>query len=250
VTTALGLRFGVPFTEVDTVYFGGGIERTTIKPGTNIPAAYLAYANQFGYTSNSIPLTLGWSRDDRDSALVPNSGRYQRLANPSGAWPATPATCGPSYQYQQYIPLNKQFTWLSTATWAGARAWAGGRSRCSRTSIPVAWVPCVVSSRAAWAQIDDRIGIGGNRKINLNFEMLTPFPGAGNDRTLRMFGFFDAGNVYGESEKLDLATARFGGDRPQLDFAHWAAAPGHAKPVRKFAGDKIQKLQFQIGTSF
>jgi hypothetical protein len=27
-----------------------------------------------------------------------------------------------NYQYQQYIPLNKKFTWPSTANWAGARA--------------------------------------------------------------------------------------------------------------------------------
>jgi outer membrane protein insertion porin family len=28
----------VPFSEVDTVFFGAGLERFEIKPGTNIPA--------------------------------------------------------------------------------------------------------------------------------------------------------------------------------------------------------------------
>ena len=32
-----------------TLQFGGGLERTTIKQGTNIPAAYLDYARRFGY---------------------------------------------------------------------------------------------------------------------------------------------------------------------------------------------------------
>jgi outer membrane protein insertion porin family len=59
-TTGTSLRFGVPFTETDTVYFGGGYERLTIEPGINpLPVTYQAYANQFGYTSTAIPLTVG-----------------------------------------------------------------------------------------------------------------------------------------------------------------------------------------------
>jgi hypothetical protein len=43
----------------------------------------------------------------------------------------------------------------------------------------------------------------------LNAEVITPFPGAGNDRTLRMFGFFDVGNVFGETEPLDPWSTSF-----------------------------------------
>src|SRR6478735_7897479 len=79
-TAGAGLRFGIPFSELDTVFFGGSVERTEIRPGTNIPAAYLAYAEEFGYASYSLPLTIGWARDDRNSTLAPTNGRYQRLA--------------------------------------------------------------------------------------------------------------------------------------------------------------------------
>ncbi|MDP2768869.1 MAG: outer membrane protein assembly factor BamA, partial [Giesbergeria sp.] len=41
ITTGAGIRFGVPFSETDTVFFGGALEQTRIKAGTNIPAAYL-----------------------------------------------------------------------------------------------------------------------------------------------------------------------------------------------------------------
>ena len=39
--------------------------------------------------------------------------------------------------------------------------------------------------------------MGGTKKAVFNAELSTPFPGAGNDRTLRLFGFFDVGNVFG-----------------------------------------------------
>ena len=93
--------------------------------------------------------------------------------------------------------------------------------------------------------------IGGPRKAVLNAEVIAPFPGAGNDRTLRMFGFVDVGNVFGEAEKID-----FGQLRASAGVGvSWISPLGPlrlaiAQPVRKFPGDRIQRLQFQIGSSF
>ena len=91
----------------------------------------------------------------------------------------------------------------------------------------------------------------GDRREVFNAELLAPFPGAGNDRTLRVFGFLDVGNVYGEAEKVDFANMR-----ASVGVGlSWLSPVGplriaFANPVRKFSGDKIQKVQFQIGTSF
>ena len=56
-----------------------------------------------------LPLTIGWSRDNRDSAIAPNSGRFQRLAGEVGVAGDARYLRG-NYQFQQYVPLNKQFT--------------------------------------------------------------------------------------------------------------------------------------------
>ncbi len=87
--------------------------------------------------------------------------------------------------------------------------------------------------------------------MTLNAEVIAPFPGAGNDRTLRVFTFVDVGNVYGENQKVTFSDMRASAG---LGLS-WISPLGplrlaFAQPVRKFAGDKIQKLQFQIGTSF
>jgi len=52
---------------------------------------------------------LGWSRDDRDSALAPNSGRYQRFNSELGMIGDARYTRN-NYQYQQYVPITKKFT--------------------------------------------------------------------------------------------------------------------------------------------
>lgn len=251
VTTGASARFGVPFSETDVVYFGAGVEQTTIKPGTNIPASYLSYANQFGFTSRSLPLTIGWSRDDRDSALVPSKGRFQRANADFGVAGDVKYVRG-NYQVQQYIPLNKQFT----VALNGELGWGKGLSG---RPFPIfknfysGGLGSVRGFEQGTLGPRDITGsfIGGSKKVTLNAEVLAPFPGAGNDRTLRLFGFVDAGNAFGDDDPV-----RFGDLRASVGVGlSWISPVGPlrlaiANAVRKQPGDRIQKLQFQIGTSF
>ncbi|MDR6216000.1 outer membrane protein assembly factor BamA [Paracidovorax wautersii] len=250
-TLGSSVRFGIPFSETDTVFFGGGVEQTEIQSGTNIPAAYLAYQDRYGSTSLAVPLTIGWSRDDRDSALAPNSGRYQRLNSELSVAGDARYVRG-NYQYQHYVPLNKQFT----VAFNGELGWGKGMNG---RPFPVfknyysGGLGSVRGFEQGTLGPRDVTGasLGGSKKVTLNAELVAPFPGAGNDRTLRVFTFLDAGNVYGDGEKVEFSEMRAS---TGLGLS-WISPLGplriaYAQPVRKFAGDKIQKLQFQIGTSF
>jgi len=251
VTSGAGLRFGIPFSELDTVFFGAGFERTEIIPGTNIPAAYLAYAEQFGKTSNTLPLTLGWSRDDRDSTLVPTSGRFQRFG---GEWGVAGEVryLRTNYQYQQYFTLSKLYTFAFN----GELGWGEGLQGQPYPVFKNFYSGGLGSVRGfEQGTLGPRdvtgASIGGPKKVTLNFEALTPFPGAGNDRTLRAFGFFDVGNVFGENERITWSEMRASAGVG----LSWLSPVGplriaFAQPVRKQPGDRIQKFQFQIGTSF
>ncbi|MBS0293960.1 MAG: outer membrane protein assembly factor BamA [Proteobacteria bacterium] len=251
VTAGTSVRFGVPFSETDTVFFGGGVERTNIKIGTNIPAAYLLYIQNFGDTSWGLPLTIGWSRDDRDSALAPNSGRYQRL-NTEWSVAGDSRYVRANYQYQQYIPLNKQYT-LAFNGELGLGKGMNGRAFPVFKNFYSGGLGSVRGFDQGTLGPRDVTGssLGGPKKITLNAEFIAPVPGAGNDRTLRWFAFVDAGNVFGEDEKWQLSELRASAG---LGLS-WISPLGplrlaYAQPVRSFAGDRIQKLQFQIGTSF
>jgi outer membrane protein insertion porin family len=95
------------------------------------------------------------------------------------------------------------------------------------------------------------LSLGGAKKINFNFEALAPFPGAGNDKTLRLYSFLDMGNVYSADQVITPSDFR---SAIGLGIS-WVSPLGplrlaFAKPVRSFDGDRIQSIQFQIGTSF
>jgi outer membrane protein insertion porin family len=251
ITTGLSLRFGIPFTELDRVYLGISAEQIQIESGSNIPASYLAYADTFGYKSRSYPLTLGWSRDDRDSVIVPSRGQYQRL-NSDYAKTGDAQYTRTSYQFQQYIPINKQYTFALNTEFGWGRG-LGGRP------FPVFkdFYSGGLGSVRGFAQSSlgprDVTGayIGGPKKITLNAEINTPFPGAGNDKTLRLYGFYDAGNVFGENESYDFTKLRTSAGIG----VSWISPLGPlriavARPIRAFSGDRIERVQFQFGTAF
>ena len=254
-TTGGSVRLGVPFTELDTVFFGAGYERLSVKPGVNpLPITYLKYTNQFGLTSSSVPLTIGWSRDSRDSALVPTEGRFQRGFGEWGVAGDARFIRG-TYQAQQYIPINKQFTVALNGELGWGRG-LGGRpfpvfknSSSGGLGSVRGFAQGSLGPRDGIAPSD--IAVGGPKKITLNSELIAPFPGTGNDRTLRLFGFVDVGNVFGETDRY-----RFNDLRASYGVGFsWISPVGPlrfalANPIRKKVGDRIERFQFQIGTSF
>lgn len=251
VTHGASVRFGVPFSEVDTVFFGLGYERTTISASAGLPNSYFLFRNQFGAASTSIPLTVGWQRDSRDSILAPTAGKYQRVnveLSPAGDAQFARA----NLQWQQYIPLGAKFSLGLNAElgWGGGLGgkpypifknfYAGGLGSI-RVFEPGSLGPVDVTGSYT----------GGNRRVNANAELYIPVPGAGNDKTFRLFGFVDAGNVWGSHEKMSYDTVRASAG---LGLS-WISPMGPLKlsyglPIRKKPTDRIEKFQFQIGTAF
>lgn len=253
-TTGGSIRFGVPFNEYDTVFFGLGIDQTTIVPGSLLPVVYQDFANKFGFTSNAVPLTVGWGRDTRDSALVPTIGKVIKT---SAEW----SIAGDlryvrgTATYQQYTPVTNKITAalnaelsLGSATgdsfypifknfYSGGLGTVRGFEQGSLTTG---------TQRALGLT-----ATGGTKKVNFNAELLSPLPGGGKDRTLRVYAFADAGGLYGADEPLALQDMR----TSYGVGISWISPVGplrlaFAKPIKQFEGDRIQSLQFQIGSSF
>ena len=251
VTPGFSVRFGVPFSEYDTVFFGIGAERTEIKGATSLPNSYFLYREQFGETSGSIPLTIGWSRDNRDSALVPTAGRYTRF-NLDYAPLGDAKYLRVNAQAQQYFPISRAFTYGVNAEIGYGRG-LNGRPYPIFKNFNGGGLGTVRGFDQGSLGPVDVTGafIGGNKRFNLNNELYLPVPGANADRTLRIFVYADAGNVWGENEKITFGTLRASAGLG----VSWISPVGPLKlsygtPIRKKPEDRIQRLQFQIGTAF
>lgn len=259
-TTSASVRFGVPFTDMDTVYFGIGVDRTTINPGLNMPLAYQDFVTQFGSTTNAVPLSVGWARDTRDSALVPSVGKFMRTTAEWSVAGELRYVRGTA-QYQQFFPLSKKVTAalngeISLGAGTDGRGYplfknyySGGLGSVrgfEQGSLTTGSQRLALSSATTLSS-----ATGGAKKIHFNAEVLSPLPGGGTDRTLRMYGFLDAGGVFDSDESLQLGDLR---SSYGIGIS-WISPVGplrlaFAKPIRQFDGDRIQSMQFQIGTTF
>lgn len=252
VNSGAGVRFGLPVTEFDRVFVGVNLEQTEVNQGTTIRLPDVFEPG----TKTALPLTLGWARDRRDSALVPTSGNLQRIFSDwSVAGDSRYARV--SYQLQQYLPINKKFS-LAFNSDLGFGTGLNGQPYPVFKNYYVGGLGSVrgyQQSSVGGVSSSQTGGLpfyfGGAKKVVFNLEAIGPFPGAGNDKTLRAFGFLDAGYAYKDDESVDLSLLR----KSYGVGLSWISPMGplrftYGVPISPRPGDRIQKFQFQIGTSF
>jgi outer membrane protein insertion porin family len=250
-TPGASVRFGVPVTDFDTVFVGIGAESTRIGTSTGIPNSYYLYRETYGANSLTLPLTLGWARDARDSALAPTAGRYQRV-NFEWGFAGDVRFLRTNLQYQEYWQLPWKMS-LGLNAELGLGKGLGGKPYPIFKNFYGGGLGSVRAFEQGSLGVIDPTGafIGGAKKINLNAELYLPVPGTGNDKTLRIFAFADTGNVWRDGEKIDTASLRASAG---LGLS-WISPVGPLKlswgvPLKVQPNDRIQRFQFQIGTAF
>ena len=250
-TPGASVRFGVPFSEYDTVFLGLGWERTELGTSVGLPLAWLNYRTLYGDKTNAFATTLGWSRDGRDSLMVPTSGRYQRVFF-EWSFLGEVRYLKTNIQYQEYWQLPLRLT-LGINSEIGIGKGLGGKPFPVFKNFYGGGLGTVRAFEQGSLGVVDPTGayIGGAKRFNANAELYFPVPGTGNDRTLRIFAFADIGNVWREDEKVTGSSLR---SSVGLGLS-WISPVGPLKlswgnPVQVQRNDRIQKFQFQIGTAF
>jgi outer membrane protein insertion porin family len=254
------VSYGVPFSEVDTVFFGIGLERTMIETDSTSPTRFLDYVRQFSNntngigsaTTNALPLTAAWQRDSRDSAVTPTRGMYQR-ANVELDLVGNSKYYRAIYEQQWYRPLTNFITLalkgegdyghgLRGTTYPVFKNFYGGG---------IGSVRGYLSSSLGIVDPNSGDALGGAVRVIGNAELQMPFPGSGTDRSLRWFGFLDGGQIYQEGQKIRASELRFSAGLG----VSWISPVGplklsYAKPLNEKPGDRLERFQFQMGTGF
>ena len=250
-TVGGAVRFGVPFTEYDTLFFGFGTEQVKLFLAPDSPQRYLVFQNQFGGAYIALVTSAGWVRDSRDSFIWPTRGHLERasleLATPPGDlqyWKYT-------YTHQYFYPYSRNLTLFLSGELDSGEGY-GGQPLPFFKNYYSGGIGSVRGYRTASLGPRDIDGsfLGGNRKVNATAELLFPVPGSA-DRSMRFGAFVDAGQVYGFTEKLDLSQMRASAG---LSFA-WNSPIGPmkisvAKALNDRPGDNLQNIQFTLGTLF
>ena len=266
------LRFGVPFSEVDMVLFGVGVESTKISTYPGSPSRYLQYVATFGQNvgkdplnlatygigdaiTTSVPLSMAWQRDSRDNVLTPSIGRYQR-ANVEVAAIGSFKYYRAIYQQQYFKPVYRSLIFAVNGEFDYGHG-LGGKPYPLFKNFYAGGIGSVRGFETSSLGSKDPNGdsLGGSTRIIANVELQLPFPGA--DKSLRMFTFFDIGNVFDEGQKIRLTDLRtsvglgISWISPvgplKLSFGRALNAKVNANPL---LSDKKKGFEFQLGAGF
>jgi outer membrane protein insertion porin family len=253
-STGGNFKLGVPYSEVDRVFFGLGIEQLNMVTTINSPPSYQEYVRAYGNSNLNVPFTIGWSRDGRDSALIPSRGTYRQVNLEAGTPVADLQYYRAFYQHQYFYPLSKgnilslngeigYGDTMNNKPFPVTKNYFVGGIGSVRGFAPGSLGPTSINSAGR------AIPVGGASKLVGNVEYTFPVPGSGVDKTLRIFSFFDAGNVYENAPDLS-------GLRTSYGFGlSWISPLGPLKfsygfPMSQKPGDRLQRFQFQVGTAF
>jgi outer membrane protein insertion porin family len=224
-----------------------------------------AYPSYIGNTPSScanisVPLTAGWAYDTKDSTLNPTRGGLQRAAievSPLGDLKYYKAT----YQAQRFWSLFSNLVFMNNLELGYAKGisgqevpfyknfYAGGVSSV-RGYDTASLGPYELNPTTG-----DTVRLGGTKRVVFNAELTMPLPGFGADKSMRFGPFFDAGQVYPD-QKNEPGVFPEGPIRMSAGIAAtWISPFGPlklsiAQPINDQNNDKIQRIQFQMGTAF
>src|SRR5690606_15622825 len=109
-SNGVGLRFGIPYTEIDRLGFGLAVENNQLTLGATPPQRYIDFVNSSGKSSTNVVAMLNWSRDTRDSVLIPTRGRFQ-IASLEASLPGSDSSYYRlGYGHQYFLPVTKDYT--------------------------------------------------------------------------------------------------------------------------------------------
>jgi outer membrane protein insertion porin family len=252
-TYGAGVRFGVPLNDDESFQFGLSAEVTSIYLSSLSAQRTINYVNTFGQTTQNLIGNIGWVRDTRDSAIQTTEGSVQRAFLELGLPVSDQRYYKLTLTNQYFYPLSRNTTIMLNGNLGSANGYNG-------MPLPITKVFYGGGVGSVRGYDSNSLGprdlsglyLGGNKSVAGSAELLFPLPGMEKEKSVRLSAFLDGGAIYGEGAQVSSSL----GMRYSAGLSiSWFSPAGPlklswAKPLNQKSQDKIQSLQFTLGTMF
>ncbi len=248
-TAGLGGRLGIPVTDNVTVNVGLTVEQTDITTYPDSPKRYIDFVNTFGASNQAMFATVGFAIDRRDSRIYTTRGTFQRAFAEVTIPGSELEYYRLSYVGQYFMPISRDVTLQLTGD-VGYGQGLGGKPLPFYRNYYVGGINSVrgYATGSVGPRDTDNTSLGGSHKLVGNIELLFPFPGLRNDRSVRLSTFVDGGFA---DESFTTTNIRYSTGLAVT----WVSPFGPlklsmAKPLNNESTDRLQRFQFTFGTGF
>lgn len=252
---SVGVNFGIPLTEYNTISVAGSYESTLI--GINpffLDPQVARFIFIEGDDFNIFRLSSAFSYDTRNSALFPTKGVLQQIRGEIAAPVGDLEFWKVDYDSRIFFPLHKEYV-LLLKTQVGYGDSYGDTFELPFFENFYAGGPRTVrgyEEMSLGPKDVFRDALGGNLSLVGNAELILPIPFLQEFKSVRLTAFYDIGNVYDTTfEDVTMESLRM-----STGFSGvWLSPFGMlsvsiAQPFNDQPTDRIQKFQFTFGTTF
>ncbi|MDA9093984.1 outer membrane protein assembly factor BamA [Methylophilaceae bacterium] len=259
----LGVGFGIPMNEFDTVNIGFDVDMSDVKLVDSSPQRYKDYCNDVsggnssGCEQNEAVLSAGYTSDKRDSAIYPRSGYKYNVSSEV----TLPLLDMKYYQLNakvsDFTPLTKELIWNNKINLGYAHSYGDDpypffqNYYVGGSSSVRGYKASSIGKQYYDDSQKDFVSTGGTTKIVANTSMLFPLPGGMFKDQVRIETFIDGGGVWEEDADIVLDEMRFSAGLSVL----WVSPFGpinvsFAKALNSDDQDETEVFQFGMGTNF
>ncbi|MES9956475.1 MAG: outer membrane protein assembly factor BamA [Sedimenticola sp.] len=254
-TAVAGVNFGIPISETERVGITFDLVGTDYKVGSTASTEISQFSTDNGDSFVDFKLGANWTRDSRDSALLPTKGSIQRLWASATIPGSDLEYYKISYKHKRYFPVSKATSFALSADLGYGDVYG------STTRLPY-WENYFGGGvKSVRGFKDYSLGprdsnndpLGGNFRLIANAELFYQ-PGIKLlDRSVRLGWFLDAGNVYDTSgdNEIDLGELRYSTGVSALWLSPMGALGlSFGLPLNDKSSDDVERFQFTFGTTF
>jgi outer membrane protein insertion porin family len=248
------ITFGIPISENNRVRLGLGYDHTKVNlPSSDPIPSYAEFIDKEGENFDTLSLTLGWSSDTRDSAILPTRGMSQSLSLEV----ATPLTTLQYYKVRYknnwYRPITEDLTLALSGDLGYGDVYGDMESFPFFRNFYAGGIRSVRGYQANTLGIKENDEpIGGNLLVVGGVELIFPVPFMKKTlKSFRLSAFADVGNVYNEEEDFDASLLRYSTGVSAIWISPFGAMTvSFAKPFNEQPDDETEAFQFSLGSTF
>lgn len=251
----VGIAYGIPRTEYDTLRLGMGYDSIQIDTTEKTSDEISDFLSEHGDTFAGVNAELAYVRDTRDRFAFPRKGVYQRIGIDGNVSSNDYPYYKLGYKAEAYVPLVGELVFSARAQVDYGKGYGEFETLPFYDRFYAGGVSSVRGFNGRSLGPKDSAGdsAGGDFRVLGALELLFPPPFGERDeadptpRRTRMSAFIDAGNVFKTHDDFEA-------DELRLSYGiglTWFAPVGplkfsFAKPFEEKEGDDLEDFQFEI----
>ncbi|NQY25974.1 MAG: outer membrane protein assembly factor BamA [Piscirickettsiaceae bacterium] len=247
------ISFGIPISENNRIRLAFGYENTEVTLGSDPITSFSEFVAEEGDQYDTWTLSLSWSSDSRDSAVLPTRGMSQSVS-------AEVAVPGGSLQYYKvryknnwYHPMTESLTLALHGNLGYGDGYGDTEGLPFFQNFYAGGIRSVrgFKSNTLGVQEDDQ-SLGGNLLVTGGAEVIFPIPFLKKQlRSVRLSAFTDFGNVYADGQDFEADLLRYSVGLSAIWISPFGAMSfSYAQPFNEQADDEEESFQFSLGSTF